>query len=159
MSIVKCCPDNFYKREYYFLCPNPNCELLYFDAIGGPVAKKSDAKCRVGFKEKEGPHTVCYCFGHSVESIAQEIAQSGKTDVVDRIKAKVKARQCICDVKNPQGTCCLGAVGRVVAELMAAHGDLEKVRFGPTGEQCVFAPDSTEDHSDCCNPKDLEHRK
>lgn len=151
LSIIKCCPKGFMKREYYFLCPSPNCEVLYYDSSYESIAKKSDSTIRVGFKEREGPHSICYCFGHTAESIANEIQSTGATKVIDSIKKEVKAGRCACDVKNPKGSCCMGDVARVVNQLLESKGDLKSVQFGPSGKECAYAPESKEDHSSCCS--------
>jgi len=49
-----------------------------------------------------------------------ELRQSGTSTVVDRIAAKVKARECACEVRNPSGQCCLGEVRAETGRLRAA---------------------------------------
>ena len=60
---------------------------------------------------------VCYCFGHSVESITEEINRTGGSTVVSSIKSMIKEKKCDCAALNPKGTCCLADVRRVVEEL------------------------------------------
>jgi hypothetical protein len=57
---------------------------------------------------------VCYCFQHTVGSIRAEIIQTGVSTVIDQIMAGIQAGQCACDIRNPQGSCCLGNVRRLV---------------------------------------------
>jgi hypothetical protein len=64
------------------------------------------------------PRIVCWCFGHSHESIADEIRLTGRSSVVERIKTEIKAGRCECKTKNPKGTCCLGDVAEVVKKAM-----------------------------------------
>jgi hypothetical protein len=61
-------------------------------------------------KEPKGDRTVCYCFGVGESDIRRELAASGRSTAVDRITALVKSERCACEVKNPQGSCCLGNV-------------------------------------------------
>lgn len=93
-------------REWFY-CDLPDCDVVYFAADGRSLL--TDAlKVRVGVKEKSPPHTVCYCFGHTVESIRKEVERSGQSSVVASIAAKVKAGECSCETMNPKGSCCLG---------------------------------------------------
>ena len=110
-------------REWFF-CSVTDCDVVYF-ADDGTTIPKSDLKVRVRLKETDAPHTVCYCFGHTVESIREEVARTGKSTAVDSITARVKAGECRCETKNPQGTCCLGDVGRVVSHLVEVAADME----------------------------------
>ncbi len=110
-------------RDWFF-CALKDCEVVYF-AEDGTTIPKSDLKVRVGLKEKDAPHTVCYCFGHTVESIREEVVRTGRSTVVDSITSRVKAGECACETTNPKGTCCLGDVGRVVKELVQDTGNVE----------------------------------
>jgi len=65
---------------------------------------------------------VCYCFGHTVESIQQEIRETGRSSVVTSIRRKVDAGECSCELLNPKETCCLGDVNKTVKEALASIG-------------------------------------
>jgi hypothetical protein len=43
--------------------------------------------------------------------------------IVDDIKAGIKAGQCACDLRNPQGTCCLGNVRAWLAQPARVGGE------------------------------------
>ena len=107
-------------REWFF-CGLPDCEVVYF-THDGQTLEKNALKVRVGLKEKEAPRPVCYCFGHTVESIREEIEKTGRSTVVASIREKVEAGECSCEVLNPKGTCCLGDVNHVVKEAFASIG-------------------------------------
>lgn len=94
-------------------CGVRDCPAVYFDAEGRTI-DKAELRVRVGEKEADAPHTICYCFDHSCEDIEAEIARSGGTTIPDEIKAKVQAGECSCEVSNPKGTCCLGDVALAV---------------------------------------------
>ena len=98
----------------YLFCENPACDVVYFPAQPGPAFHKSDLRVRVGLKETEDPIPVCYCFGYTEGMILAEVTETGRTTVPEKIRAEVQAGNCDCVVKNPQGTCCLGDVGRAV---------------------------------------------
>jgi len=106
-------------REWFF-CSLPDCEVVYF-THDGQTLEKNALKVRVGLKEKEAPRPACYCFGHSVESIREEIEKRGRSTVVASIRDKVEAGECSCEVLNPKGTCCLGDVNNVVKEALASN--------------------------------------
>jgi hypothetical protein len=43
--------------------------------------------------------------------------------LIEEIKAGIKTGQCACDIRNPQGSCCLGNVSAVVKRFIPAiHG-------------------------------------
>lgn len=118
-------------------CPEPTCDVVYFDADGNRYAK-NDIRVRVWQKEPFGARMVCYCFGENEAGIRREIDAGGKSDAVDRVRAHIDAGRCACDVRNPRGVCCLGDVAAAVqrvgaklapAELGARDGS---VRWKPT---------------------------
>lgn len=95
--------------EYRF-CEFKNCETVYFG--GGQTFAKSDLKVPVGVKETTGERLLCYCFGHSVASIEDELRTEGRSDAVTDIRRKMKQPGCQCETQNPSGTCCLGTVAK-----------------------------------------------
>lgn len=97
----------------YYLCEERSCDVVYFPSNPeAPIFNRSDLLVRVGVKETEDPIPVCYCFGFTRQDIWDEIRQTGKSSVAERITAEVKAGNCACEVKNPSGKCCLGNVKR-----------------------------------------------
>lgn len=112
------CAGEIEARAWFF-CDLAGCDVVYFSADGKVVNKKS-MKVRVGIKEKESPRPVCYCFGHTVESIGEEIARTGRSTVAAAITAKINAGLCTCELLNPKGRCCLGDVTRIVAAVSAS---------------------------------------
>jgi hypothetical protein len=80
------------------------------------VFTKPDLKVRVGIKETDDPIPLCYCFDHSREDIRRDIEATGKTSVLEEIKAEVQGGFCACEVKNPSGACCLGDITRAIQE-------------------------------------------
>ncbi|MGE0229718.1 MAG: mercuric transporter MerT family protein [Dehalococcoidia bacterium] len=126
-------------------CGVQDCGVVYFDADGRTI-EKSELKVRVGEKERDPPYTVCYCFGHTVEDIRDDIVRNGRTTIPDDIKARVKAGECSCEVSNPKGTCCLGDVAREVG-----RAEKEAAVAMPDGETskgaCSAGP---EEDAGCC---------
>ena len=106
----------------YRFCKTPHCLVVYFDSDGTETFKKKELMVRVFQKETANPLPVCYCFGFSRKKIAQEIAQTGKSTVQEEITHYVKEGKCACELRNPQGSCCLGNVMHVVEE----HASLKR---------------------------------
>lgn len=113
------CTEEIEGRDWFF-CDLPECDVVYFSG-DGKVFHKKNMKVRVGIKEKESPKPVCYCFGHTVESIREEIARTGRSTVAAAITAKIQAGLCACELRNPQGRCCLGEVNQVVDAAWASR--------------------------------------
>lgn len=107
----------FIKNIPYFFCSTPNCNVVYFSK-DGEVFYKTDLKIRVGIKETEDPIPVCYCFDYTKKMILDDIAQNGYSTIEAKIKKKVKAGECRCEITNPKGVCCLGEVSKIVKEVM-----------------------------------------
>ena len=111
-SLVRQLPLGMPNTQYYF-CDSSECEVVYFPLdTQAPLFRRGDLMVRVGAKETAGPIPVCYCFGFTRMDIDDEIAETGRSTVADRISAEITAGRCACEVKNPSGKCCLGAVTR-----------------------------------------------
>lgn len=96
-------------------CARPDCPIVYFrdgETLGG-----DDVAVPVFQKEAGGARLVCYCLEISEEQLRREIEASGASASVERIKSLVASERCACEVRNPQGTCCLGNVTAVVLAL------------------------------------------
>jgi hypothetical protein len=98
----------------YRFCPGPGCDVVYFDSAADSVFRKHDLRVRVGLKEREDPIPICYCFDITAADLRREIATRGVTDAPTMIAAEVRAGHCACEVRNPQGSCCLGNVSRAL---------------------------------------------
>lgn len=119
-SLVRKLPLGMPNSQYYF-CDAPDCEVVYFPLDPeAPAFRRQDLLVRVGVKEQSDPVPVCYCFDFARKDIENEIAQTGRSTVADRITAEVKAGNCACEVKNPSGKCCLGDVTRAVQDALRA---------------------------------------
>jgi len=92
-----------------FFCPQRECETVYFDKEGHQI-KKDQLSVKVWQKEEVGDIPVCYCFEYSAKAIMEDARRNSPPSIPLNIRDKVKAGLCICDIKNPKGTCCLGDV-------------------------------------------------
>lgn len=104
--------DSVREDSSYAVCHDSECRVVYFEA-GGSTLTEAALTTRVGFKQGPAPHPICYCFGLTEESIADEIHRTGATGASAMITAEVKAGRCECETKNPTGKCCLGDIRRV----------------------------------------------
>lgn len=103
----------------FLFCPSPQCDVAYFHP-DGHVLHKADLRVRVGLKETEDPVPICYCFGFTEAMAVGEIRATGKCTIPQRITAEIEAGNCACEVRNPQGSCCLGNVNAAVKKAMKA---------------------------------------
>lgn len=111
------------ERAEYRFCPVHGCDVVYFG--GGERFGRADVLAPVFQKQPAGSRIVCYCFEVSEGRIAQEAATTGTSPSYERIKQLVKTGRCACEVRNPQGACCLGNVMELVRSAGAStEGDL-----------------------------------
>lgn len=103
-------------KSYYF-DRSPQCEMVYFSNEAHSYFTKDELTVRLGIKETEPPIPMCYCFGHTAEFAREEIARTGSTTIPENIEAQIRAGNCLCEVKNPSGACCLGEVNRVIRQI------------------------------------------
>ncbi len=121
-SLVRKLPMGMPNTQYYF-CDASDCDVVYFALeLEAPRFSREDLVIRVGAKETVDPVPVCY-FGFTREDIENEIAETGRSTVADRISAEVKAGSCACQVKNPSGKCCLGDVTRTARNTLRLKGE------------------------------------
>jgi hypothetical protein len=107
-------------HEAYYFCKTPDCPVVYFTFDGGQQFTSDQLRERVFQKAPAEPAAlVCYCFQYTRKTVQQADASTHAQIVAD-ITAGVQAGQCACDIRNPQGSCCLGNVRRLVAA--AAYG-------------------------------------
>ncbi len=102
------------RGDVYRFCRNESCEIVYF-GDGSDVYTEDDLRERVYQKHPDTADVfVCYCFRHTPASIRQELLLTGTSSVVEQVNAGIAAGQCACEIRNPQGSCCLGNVTATV---------------------------------------------
>lgn len=109
----------------YRFCPNPNCEVAYFDPRGAHFTL-DDLRELVTVKTQADARPICYCFGFTEGCARKEIEKNGSTTIPAEISSLIKAGMCACEIRNPAGVCCLGEVNRTVTRLaaeLASHVD------------------------------------
>lgn len=101
----------------YLFCHTPTCAIVYFSLDGTQTFTVQEIRERV-YQKEPGAHDVrvCYCFKHSVGEI-HSADHATRLAILDDINAGIQADQCACDLRNPQGSCCLGNVRDLVKRL------------------------------------------
>ena len=108
--------------EYRF-CRDADCRTVYYSVDGLQTFVESDLRERVHQKHPdEVDILVCYCFQHTVGEILKDADATGGERVVAEINQGIKNGQCACDIRNPQGSCCLGNISTVVKGAQQAKG-------------------------------------
>lgn len=102
----------------YRFCATESCPVVYFSQDGEQRFTEADLRELVHQKHPLEPDVfVCYCFRHTPGSIRLELESTGASTALEDIKTGIQAGQCACEIRNPQGSCCLGNVGKVVKAL------------------------------------------
>ncbi len=103
------------KATEYAFCRTPDCPTVYYSLDGQQQFEEDALRERVHQKHPTADDVfVCYCFRHSPGSIRAELLATGHSTVVETVTAGIQAGQCACDIRNPQGSCCLGTVRAAV---------------------------------------------
>lgn len=105
------------QNTQYLFCRTQTCPVVYFSLDGGQVLRVEQVRERVYQKDPTADDVfICYCFRHTFGEIR---AASGarRLAILEDITVGIEADQCACDLRNPQGSCCLGNVRRVLQEL------------------------------------------
>ena len=100
------------KRSEHRFCSTANCPIVYFGTNESFTG--DDLNVPVFQKEPPGNRTVCYCFEVKESDVRRKMSPDGISPVFAKITQLVNADLCACELKNPQGNCCLGNMGRIV---------------------------------------------
>jgi len=94
--------------------------VVYFNLDGKQLFTQEQV--REYQKEPAADETqACYCFQHTVREVRAATVE-GRAAILADINLGIQAGQCACELRNPQGSCCLGNVRELV-----------KSRVGETG--------------------------
>lgn len=104
------------ETEHYF-CDDKDCQVVYYTADGGQTFTVPQVREAVYQKEPNNPDVlVCYCFQHTLGTLQTSTSQQRQA-LIEDIKKGITVRQCACDLRNPQGACCLGNISKLVKAL------------------------------------------
>jgi hypothetical protein len=116
----------------FLFCASPECDVVYFHPDGREL-RRNDLRVLTGLKgAKDAP--LCHCFGFTEAMVENELRATGDCTVLQRIAAEVKAGNCACEVRNPQGSCCLGNIASVIKRLKLGEPDLNRTIATPSNE-------------------------
>jgi len=85
-----------------YYCPNPNCEVAYFDALGATVALDLLA---IPAYPKPASAPLCNCIGVTADEVIEE-AQRGCRDLIRQLVAEAESDGCRCARRMPSGHSC-----------------------------------------------------
>ena len=95
----------------YLFCKTAGCPVVYYSRGGEQTFGEEHLRERVLQKHPEADDVfACYCFRHTAGSVRGERTEPRQPGVVEAITAGIQAGKCACDLRNPQGSCCLGNV-------------------------------------------------
>jgi hypothetical protein len=104
----------------YLFCRTQTCSVVYFSAGGEQTFTVEQVREPVYQKEPDARDVfICYCFRHTVGELRAASSES-RMAIVDDINTGINAGQCACDLRNPQGSCCLGNVRGLIKRLEAS---------------------------------------
>lgn len=106
----------------YLFCSNRDCPVVYFSTAGQPTFTTEHIRELVYQKEPDRDDvSICYCFKHTVGEIRAASPET-RASILEDINAGIAADQCACDLRNPQGSCCLGNVRARIKQLESPSG-------------------------------------
>lgn len=110
----------------YLFCRTQTCPVVYFTTDGEQTFGVQEVRERVYHKEPDADDVfVCYCFRHKVGEIRGALPEM-RASILDDINTGIQADQCACDLRNPQGSCCLGNVRQLVKRLEQSAAPVTK---------------------------------
>ncbi|PIQ29061.1 (2Fe-2S)-binding protein [bacterium (Candidatus Blackallbacteria) CG17_big_fil_post_rev_8_21_14_2_50_48_46] len=90
-----------------YFCSTPTCPCVYFNAR--QTFQSADLHQRV-FQKDPSPQTLaCYCLELSRANFQQQ-----GPELQQQILSLTQAGGCDCERKNPQGSCCLGNIAKLL---------------------------------------------
>lgn len=106
--------------DHFRFCRTRDCDVVWYRPEGGVAYGLSDVSVRVGQKETSADRPVCYCFDFTAADVQDEVRRTGASGILDGIVDKCRLGLDRCEQTNPQGTCCLGDVRRVMKQAQLA---------------------------------------
>ena len=110
----------------YLFCKTQTCPVVYFSLDGEQIFTVEQVRERVYQKEPDSDDVfACYCFRHTVGELRAASTKSRQA-MLDDINTGINAGQCACDLRNPQGSCCLGNVRGLIKRLAAPAAEMTR---------------------------------
>lgn len=103
--------------KQYWLCASPSCEVVYYQPATGQVFDQASVRVKVWLKDSGDDVPLCYCNRVTRGDLKTAWLQGAKT-YSELVRATGVSRgPCNCEVNNPAGRCCSGAVRQYLAQL------------------------------------------
>jgi hypothetical protein len=94
----------------YLFCKTQTCPVVYFSQDGDQTFTVGQVREGVFQKQPDNDEVyICYCFRHTVGELRISTPEVRK-EIIEDINIGIRTGQCACDLRNPQGSCCLGNV-------------------------------------------------
>lgn len=107
----------------YLFCRSSDCPVVYFSPDGEQTFTLDQVREHIYQKEPDNDDgLVCYCFQHTMGEI-RNASSATRIAIEEDINAGINSGQCACDLRNPQGSCCLGNVRRLIKRFDALATD------------------------------------
>lgn len=108
---LRCLPSTSYQ-----FCHTPHCPVVYYCTDNAQTLTVDQVRERVYQKETGQPDVyICYCFQYRAGDLQRATVAENEAIIAD-IRAGIAAGQCACELRNPQGSCCLGNVYRALRD-------------------------------------------
>ena len=103
----------------YLFCRTATCPVVYFSQDRSVSFTTSQIQERVYQKEPNAADVfICYCFRHTVSSV-RDAGPGRRLEILADLNTGIQRNECACDLRNPQGSCCLGNVPLLIKEAVA----------------------------------------
>ena len=97
-------------------CPCKIFNVVYFSPDGEQTFTVEQVRERVYQKAPDAEDVfACYCFRHTVGDVRAASPET-RAAIVDDINTGINVGPCACDLRNLQGSCCLGNVRGVIKQ-------------------------------------------
>lgn len=108
----------------YYFRRDGDCAVVYFRMDGTQTFTRDMLRERVYQKEPGRDDVwICYCFRYTRASLRAELLATGSSKALPTIETGIAARHWACELRNPQGSCCLGNVRSLVQILKQSLPD------------------------------------
>lgn len=99
-------------------CATKDCPVVYY--LGTDTVTAGQLRTQVAHKALDKPTPVCFCFSHTPDDLAADLAANDGVSIIKaHIKTAVADGFCACEHLNPSGQCCLADIHRTLKKITA----------------------------------------
>ncbi len=100
-------------------CATVDCPVVYY--LDADVVNGDGLRTQVAHKALDKPTPVCFCFSHTPDDLAADLAvNDGVSSIKAAIKVAVADGFCACEHLNPSEKCCLADIHRALKAITTA---------------------------------------